>query len=75
MKLLLKHMLYTIKVFLLFIGFTIIFYIGMVWLNEEYQNYNRYDEPDGKAIKVSSIGEESGSSWFERLKLFYLNGE
>ena len=75
MKVFWKHMLYTIKVFLLFISFTIIFYVGMVWLNEEYQNYNRYDEPDGKAIKVSSIGEENGSSWFERLKLFYLNGE
>jgi len=75
MKLFIKQTLYTIKVFLLFIGFTILFYIGMVWLNEEYQNYNRYEEPDGRAIKVSSLDEGIDTSWFDRLKLFYLNGE
>ncbi|MBD3109596.1 YqzK family protein [Bacillus sp. AGMB 02131] len=75
MKSFIKNIWYTMKVFLLFVSFTIIFYIGMVWLNEEYQNYNRYDEPDGQAIKVSSIDKDEGSSWFNRLKLFYLNGE
>ncbi|MGN1386876.1 MAG: YqzK family protein [Bacillus sp. (in: firmicutes)] len=75
MRSFMKNIWYTMKVFLLFVSFTIIFYIGMVWLNEEYQNYNRYDEPGGQAIKVSSVDEEVNSSWFNRLKLFYLNGE
>lgn len=66
----------TFKVFLLFTGCTILFYYGMMWINEEYQNYHRYDEPDGAAIKVSGNGiEEEAPTWFDRLILFYLNGE
>ncbi|MDP4083795.1 MAG: YqzK family protein [Bacillota bacterium] len=63
----------TIKVFILFTGCTILFYYGIMWVNEEYQNYHRYDEPKGAAIKVSNMVE--GNSSFERLILFYLNGE
>lgn len=75
MKTLFNQMFQTFKVFILFIGFTILFYIGMMWINEEYQNYNRYDEPEGTSIKVSSSEDVATSSWIERLKLFYLNGE
>jgi len=46
-----------------------------MWVNEEYQNYHRYDEPSGKAVKVSANPAEEESSWFDRLILFYLNGE
>lgn len=65
----------TAKVFVIFIGFTILFYVGMVWLNQEYEDYNRYDEPQGTAVKVSNSDEVENVIWFERLKLFYWNGE
>ncbi|EME76574.1 DUF4227 domain-containing protein [Bacillus sonorensis] len=64
-----------IKVFVLFTGFTVLFYYAMIWINSEYENYHRYDEPNGAALKVSSMdgGEQDG--WFNRLIFFYLNGE
>ncbi|MEH7124381.1 YqzK family protein [Bacillus sp. JJ1532] len=66
----------TIKVFVLFTGCTILFYYGIMWLNEEYQDYHRYDEPKGAAVKVSASANNSESSnWLNRLILFYLNGE
>ena len=65
----------TIKVFILFTGCTILFYYGMMWINKEYENYHRYDQPDGAAIKVSGDGISDESGAFERLILFYLNGE
>lgn len=76
MKSWLKMVFQTIKVFVLFTGCTILFYYGIMWLNEEYQDYHRYDEPEGTAVKVFSRGNPEGSSnWFDRLILFYLNGE
>ncbi|WP_042346218.1 YqzK family protein [Bacillus massiliigorillae] len=75
MKSLFNQIFHTLKVFILFVGFTILFYIGMMWINQEYENYNRYDEPNGTSVKVSSNQEQSDSTWFDRLKLFYLNGE
>jgi arginine exporter protein ArgO len=65
----------TIKVFILFTGCTILFYYGIMWVNEEYQNYHRYDKPEGAAVKVTSTAEGEKSSLVDRLKLFYLNGE
>lgn len=65
----------TIKVFILFTGCTILFYYGIMWMNEEYQNYHRYDKPEGAAVKVSNAVKEEGSSAIDRLLLFYLNGE
>jgi hypothetical protein len=47
----------------------------MMFVNEEYQNYHRYDEPKGAALKVSSSSQSEGQSLFDRLVLFYLNGE
>ncbi|WP_080845363.1 YqzK family protein [Cytobacillus gottheilii] len=70
-----KMIFQTTKVFVLFTGCTILFYYGIMWLNEEYQDYHRYDEPDGAAVKVSSSGEEHDSNFLDRLFLFYLNGE
>lgn len=70
-----KLVLHTAKVLVLFVSFTVLFYIGMIWLNQEYENYHRYDEPKGAAIKVTRAVESSGQSWFDRLMLLYLNGE
>lgn len=70
-----KIAVHTLKVFILFTGCTILFYYGIMWVNEEYQNYHRYDEPQGAALKVSNTVQEAGSPFFNRLVLFYLNGE
>ncbi|PLR99816.1 YqzK family protein [Bacillus sp. T33-2] len=66
---------HTIKVFILFTGCTILFYYGIMWVNEEYQNYHRYDAPEGAALKVSGSASSDGGSLLDRLILFYLNGE
>lgn len=41
-----------IWVFFLFVGCTLVFYYGILWVSEEYNNYHRYDEPKGRAVKV-----------------------
>jgi hypothetical protein len=65
----------TIKVFILFTGCTILFYYGIMWVNQEYQSYHRYDKPEGAALSVTNTVEEKSSSLLDRLMLFYLNGE
>ncbi len=70
-----KLFLHTLKVFILFTGCTILFYYVMMWLSEEYRNHDRYDEPEGKAVKVVSDGLEDNVPWLDRLILFYLSGE
>jgi hypothetical protein len=71
-----KTILQTVKVFLIFTGCTILFYYGIIWVNQEYQDYHRYDEPKGAAIKVSTtIDSNENMSIIDRLILFYLNGE
>ncbi|MDF9760691.1 MULTISPECIES: YqzK family protein [Peribacillus] len=75
MKTSLSLVLHTAKVMILFVSFTVLFYIGMVWLNQEYQSYHRYDEPKGMAVKVSKAVDTGDDAWLERLMLFYLNGE
>ncbi|TWE06262.1 uncharacterized protein DUF4227 [Neobacillus bataviensis] len=70
-----KVALQTLKVFIIFTGCTILFYYGIMWVSEEYQNYHRYDEPEGSALKVSNAVKEDSSSVIDRLMLFYLNGE
>ncbi|WP_186328570.1 YqzK family protein [Bacillus sp. X1(2014)] len=70
-----KAALKTLKVFIIFTGCTILFYYGIMLVNEEYQNYHRYDEPEGSSLKVSNAVNEDNSSLFDRLMLFYLNGE
>jgi hypothetical protein len=63
-----------LKVFILFTGCTILFYYSIVWINQEYENYHRYDEPEGSAVKVST-SEQQSSDWLERLLFFYRDGE
>ncbi|WP_221565316.1 YqzK family protein [Alkalihalobacillus sp. TS-13] len=65
------------KVFLAFASCTLLFYYGLLWLNEQYQDFHRYDEPEGRAVKVfqSYHEEEEEIYWIERLQLFYEIGE
>ncbi len=66
----------TMKVFFTFICFTLLFYYGLLWLNEEYQDFHRYDEPEGRAVKVfEAYYEREEMNWVDRLKLFYDIGE
>lgn len=59
------------KVFVIFIVCTFIFYFGLRVMHSEYEQYHRYDTPDGPAIKVFS----SEETFFERLNLFFRLGE
>ncbi|WP_017755661.1 YqzK family protein [Calidifontibacillus oryziterrae] len=65
----------TVKVFILFTGCTLLFYYGILWINQEYEQYHRYDEPDGGALKVSGGAHHEETTWFERLLYYYQNGE
>lgn len=51
---------------------TLFFYFGLMWINEEYENYNRYDQPKGNAIKVNTPNEsnDTSSTLVDRIKLF-----
>lgn len=64
-----------VKLFILFTGCTIIFYYAIMWVSEEYRNHQRYEEPEGKAVKVVSDGQSDQHQWYDRLIMFYLNGE
>ncbi|MEI5907115.1 YqzK family protein [Bacillus spongiae] len=64
-----------LKVFILFTGSTILFYYGMMWINEEYENYHRYDQPQGAAVKVFQPIHQGQFPFLDRLILFYREGE
>lgn len=71
-----KLLIHTLKAGLLFITCTMIFYYGILWVTAEFSDFNKYDEPEGKAIKVSTNQTEGdGIDVLERVKLFYLIGE
>ena len=64
-----------LKVFVLFTGFTILFYYAIIWVNLEYQELHRYDQPEGAALKVTNMVNNEEESWFNRLMFFIDNGE
>ncbi|CEG27725.1 YqzK family protein [Bacillus sp. B-jedd] len=70
-----KAVYHTMKVLILFIASTLLFYYGMMWIHEEYQNYHRYDKPKGAAVKVFNPGGTENPEWLDRLVLFYKSGE
>lgn len=41
-----------LKVLAVFLMFTILFYLGLKWLDQNYESYHKYDEPNGRAVKV-----------------------
>lgn len=65
----------TIRLLIILAGCTILFYYGIIWVNKEFQNYQRYEEPKGKAVKAIQQLEEDETNWFSRLMLFYQMGE
>jgi hypothetical protein len=64
-----------IKVFIIFTGCTVLFYYAMLWINQEYQYYNRYQNPGDGAVKASATMDNEERSWFDRIVLLYLDGE
>ncbi|MGG1337934.1 YqzK family protein [Bacillus subtilis] len=64
-----------LKVFILFTSFTALFYYAMIWVNQEYENYHRYDKPEGSAVKVVEMDQDEKGGWLDRLIFFYQNGE
>lgn len=76
MKAVLKTIGNTLKVFVLFVSCTLLFYYGMVWVDHEYEGYHKYDKPEGDVLKVDQANDEGNSfHWFKRLKTFYEIGE
>jgi Protein of unknown function (DUF4227) len=65
----------TTKVFFAFSICTLVFYFGLLWINQEYENYHRYDEPKGKAVKVFNLSSDKDSNAVKRLFYFYQTGE
>ncbi|WP_100398459.1 YqzK family protein [Bacillus sp. FJAT-44742] len=65
-----------VKVFLVFAMCTTFFYYGILWISAEYESDHRFEEPQGRAVKVIEMFEEPGPSvWLERLLFFYRHGE
>ncbi|CAM3963760.1 YqzK family protein [Lederbergia lenta] len=75
MKKIVQVFLQSMRLFLLFTGCTVLFYYGIMWINQEYENYRRYDEPEGTAVKAFQPMGDKDNGWFDRLLLFYRNGE
>lgn len=61
----------TFKVFTIFIACTLLFYFGLRTMHKEYEQYHRYDRPEGPAVKVFNMDE----NFIERLNLFFRLGE
>ncbi|MFC2948251.1 YqzK family protein [Virgibacillus sediminis] len=61
----------TFKVFIIFSACTFLFYFGLQMMHAEYENYHRYDPPEGPAVKVF---QEEGD-FLDRLNLFFRLGE
>lgn len=66
----------TLKVFILFVSCTLLFYYGMVWVDNEYESYHKYDEPEGDVLKVDQANDDGKAfDWLKRLRTFYEIGE
>ncbi len=67
-----KHVIWdTIKVFVIFIACTLLFYVGLRAMHNEYEQNHRYDPPEGDSVKVFNLNED----FIDRLNLFFRLGE
>lgn len=60
-----------VKVAILFITCTILFYFAIQWIHSEYEDMHRYDRPEGSMLKVDKNKDNS----LKQLVRFYQNGE
>lgn len=63
----------TLKVFIIFIACTFLFYFGLRVMHQEFEQYHRYDPPEGPSVKV--FQSETDTSFMDRLHLFFRLGE
>ncbi|TCT25648.1 uncharacterized protein DUF4227 [Melghiribacillus thermohalophilus] len=61
-----------LKVLIIFMVCTIFFYYGLRLMHEEYENFHRYDRPEGRAIKVF---DQNDGNLLDRLSIFFRLGE
>ncbi|WP_376844891.1 DUF4227 family protein [Camelliibacillus cellulosilyticus] len=62
MKTTLKIIFDTMKVFVLFVICTVLFYFGLEWLDHNYESYHKFDKPNDGAIKVFGESGHGGDS-------------
>ncbi|SFL83831.1 Protein of unknown function [Gracilibacillus orientalis] len=60
------------KFFIIFVLCTILFYYVIKALHQEYEKLDRYEYPQGNAVKV--LQQEESDVW-ERLSIFFRLGE
>lgn len=82
MKSTMKLLLDSLRLLILFMGFTVLFFYGLKWLDHHYESYNKYDRPSDGAVKVigptssqPQTNEPSTSGLRFRLFQFFQNGE
>lgn len=56
-----------IKIIIIFISCTCLFYYGLRAMHLEYEQFHRYDQPEGPAVKVFS----QDNSIIDRLHQFF----
>lgn len=59
------------KVFIIFIICTCLFYYGLRLMHAEYEQYHKYDKPDGQAVKVFQMEDKL----IKRINSFFRLGE
>ncbi|HSU79185.1 MAG TPA: DUF4227 family protein [Candidatus Angelobacter sp.] len=82
MKSTMKLFIDSLRLLILFMGFTVLFFYGLKWLDQHYESYNKYDKPSDGAVKVlgptasQPATDESHSSGLRlRLFQFFQDGE
>lgn len=60
------------KIFVIFVVCTVFFYFGLRLMHEEYNDFHRYEEPDGQAVKVFEM---ENMDLIDRLSIFFRLGE
>lgn len=67
-----KRMIWDVlKIAIIFITCTSLFYFGIRMMHAEYEQYHRYDPPEGNAVKVFN----SENNFLERLNVLFRLGE
>ncbi|MGY0691835.1 YqzK family protein [Virgibacillus sp. FSP13] len=61
----------TLKIFVIFVACTCLFYFGLRIMHTEYEQIHRYDSPEGPSVKVF----KQEPDFIDRLNLFFQLGE
>lgn len=64
-----------LKILIVFVACTAMFYYGILFVMAEYQGDHRFDEPEGNAIKVFESDVSQQPTFQERLWHFWQRGE